>query len=111
MLAPPASGALATTSTGGAGNTERLLPIPWSAATAQGADPATPNPWPCRLIPASPSVRSLIDNGIERSETIRRQCQELAAALAIAVIEWGVRARSRTQKQQWKFATASSSPM
>ena len=65
--------------------------VPWSAATAQGAEPAKLNPWPCRLIPTSASVRSLIDKGIERSETIRRQCQELAASRAIVVIEWSVR--------------------
>ena len=65
--------------------------VPWSAATAQGAEPAKPNPWPCRLIPTSASVRALIDKGIERSETIRRQCQELAASRAVVVIEWGVK--------------------
>jgi hypothetical protein len=56
----------------------------------QGAEkPARPSPWSCRLIPVS-KLRPLVENGMERSETIRRQCDELAAALAVVVLEWGV---------------------
>jgi hypothetical protein len=43
---------------------------------------------PCRLI-AQPSVRKVIDEAWDRSETVRRQCEELAAARAVVVVEWG----------------------
>ena len=56
---------------------------------SQGAEqPAKASPWACRLIPV-PSVRPLVEKGMERSETIRRQCEELAAAQAVVVLEWG----------------------
>ena len=44
--------------------------------------------WACRLIPAA-SVRPVVEEGMQRSETIRRQCEELAAARAVVVLEWG----------------------
>ena len=31
----------------------------------------------------------MVKKGMERSETIRRQCEELAAARAVVVLEWG----------------------
>ena len=49
--------------------------------------PARVSPWPCRLIPVS-SLRSVIEKGMERSETLRRQCDELAAARAVVALEW-----------------------
>lgn len=56
---------------------------------AQGAEmPARASPWPCRLIPAS-TIRPVVERGMERSETMRRQCEELAAAQAVVVLEWG----------------------
>ena len=57
------------------------------AQTAQ--QPAKVNTLPCRLIPVSPTVRPVVETGMERSETIRRQCEELAAARAVVVLEWG----------------------
>lgn len=65
-----------------------------ASASAQGLapgaeQPAKPAPWDCRLIPV-PSVRPVVVKGMERSETIRRQCEELAAAEAVVVLEWGV---------------------
>ncbi len=79
--------------------------VPWSIAAvivssssagasaggaAQGAETASEaSPWPCRLIPAS-TLRPVVEKGMERSETIRRQCEELAAARAVVVLEWGV---------------------
>jgi len=54
---------------------------------AQKAPPATAPPWTCRLVPIS-SVRSVVERGLARSETIRRQCQELAAARAVVLLEW-----------------------
>lgn len=58
--------------------------------TAQEAKrPARASPWPCRLIPAS-TIRPVVARGMERSETMRRQCEELAAARAVVVFEWGV---------------------
>jgi len=42
----------------------------------------------------------VIEKGMERSETIRRQCQELAAARAVVLLEWGAmdsQSHARTQ--------------
>jgi len=88
----------------------RAILLPWSVAAVivssssigasaagalQGAEqPAKPSPWACRLIPAA-GVRPVIDKGMERSETIRRQCEELAAARAVVVLEWGAMADSQ----------------
>ena len=57
-------------------------------AAQKAEPPAKPPPWTCRLVPIS-SVRSVVERGLERSETIRRQCQELAAARAVVLLEWG----------------------
>lgn len=43
---------------------------------------------PCRLVAGS-SVRKAIDKAWDRSETVRRQCEELAAARAVVTVEWG----------------------
>ena len=60
-----------------------------AGGTAQGAEkPGRVPRWPCRLIAAS-TIRPVIEKGMERSETIRRQCDELAAARAVVVLEWG----------------------
>jgi hypothetical protein len=83
----------------------RRVLVPWSVAVAiassssagastagaaqGGNEPGRVRPWPCRLIPV-PSILAVIEKGIERSETIRRQCDELAAARAVVVLEWGV---------------------
>ncbi|MFL6279109.1 MAG: hypothetical protein ACJ731_03295, partial [Vicinamibacterales bacterium] len=62
---------------------------------AQGAQqPAKASHWACRLI-ATDTVRPVVEKGMERSETIRRQCEELAAAHAVVVLEWGVMADSQ----------------
>ena len=45
------------------------------------------SPWPCRLIPVA-KLRSVIEMGMERSEPIRRQCDELAAARAVVDLDW-----------------------
>ena len=56
---------------------------------------ASVSPWPCRLIPVS-TLRSVIEKGMERSETLRRQCQELAAARAVVAIQWETRTDSQS---------------
>jgi hypothetical protein len=72
-----------------------LIASPWTACAsvtgaAQAAEvPARPSPWPCRLIPAS-KIRPVVEKGMARSETMRGQCEELAAARAVVVLEWGV---------------------
>jgi len=43
---------------------------------------------PCRLI-AKPPARKVIDEAWDRSETVRRQCEQLAAARAVVMVEWG----------------------
>ncbi len=85
----------------------RAAVVPWavailsssSAASARGAaqgteQPAKKSAWACRLIPAA-SVRPVVEKGMQRSETIRRQCEELAAAHAVVVLEWGAMADSQ----------------
>jgi len=57
------------------------------AAAQQAGKPARVSPWPCRLIPVA-SLRSVIEKAMERSETIRRQCDELANAGAVVALEW-----------------------
>ena len=57
------------------------------AQVAEKPARATPAP-PCRLIAAS-TLRPVVAKGMARSETIRRQCEELAAAQAVVVLEWG----------------------
>ena len=54
----------------------------------QAEKPARTSPWPCRLI-ARPTLNRVIEKGWNRSETIRHQCEELAAARAVVVLEWG----------------------
>jgi hypothetical protein len=44
--------------------------------------------WPCRLI-VKPTLLGVIERGWQRSETLRRQCETLAAARAVVVLEWG----------------------
>ena len=82
----------------------RAVLVPWSVSAAilssssacvlvggavQRAElPARASPRACRLIPVS-TVRPVVEKAMERSETIRRQCQELAAARAVVVLEWG----------------------
>jgi hypothetical protein len=57
-------------------------------AVQGGEKPSSASAWPCRLIPVS-TLRSVVEKGLEKSETIRRQCEELAAARAVVVLEWG----------------------
>jgi hypothetical protein len=60
-----------------------------AGGAAQGGEtPGRVRPWPCRLIPAS-TIHPVIEKAMNRSETIRRQCDELAAARAVVVLEWG----------------------
>jgi hypothetical protein len=63
----------------------------WVSArsAAQSADTsARVREWPCRLI-AKPTLLDVVDDGWRRSATLRRQCEELASARAIVVLEWG----------------------
>ena len=73
--------------------------VAWSDAAAQGGDqPGRVPPWPCRLIAPS-TIRPVVETGMSRSETIRRQCDDLAAARAVIVLEWGAmdsRSHART---------------
>jgi hypothetical protein len=43
--------------------------------------------WPCRVV-AARTLREAFEQGWERSNTIRGQCEELAAARAVVVLEW-----------------------
>ena len=75
--------------------------VPWSvavvlvssstlwAAAGEAAQEARKPAWPCRLVPVS-KLRPVVEKGMERSETHRRQCEELATARAVVVLEWGV---------------------
>ena len=64
-------------------------------AGQQVEQPARVSPWPCRLIPVS-SLRSVVEKGMERSETLRQQCDELAAARAVVALEWETRTDSQS---------------
>lgn len=44
-------------------------------------------PWPCRLI-VKPTLLDVVEDGWERSPTLRRQCRELAEARSVVVLEW-----------------------
>ena len=59
------------------------------AAASPGQDGAAAvriPPWPCRLIVRS-TLLEVVEDGWHRSETLRRQCRELADAGAIVVLE------------------------
>jgi non-ribosomal peptide synthetase component F len=54
--------------------------------------------WPCRIV-ASGSLRETFALGWQRSATIRRQCEQLAAARAVVTLDWArldARARAKT---------------
>jgi hypothetical protein len=57
--------------------------------TAQSltARPARIDRWPCRVV-AAPTLREAFEEGWGRSQTIRSQCEELAAAGAVVALEW-----------------------
>ena len=44
--------------------------------------------WPCRLV-VQPPLRGVIEGAYAQSETLQRQCQELAQAAAVVLLEWG----------------------
>jgi hypothetical protein len=43
--------------------------------------------WPCRLI-VKPTLLGVVEGGWQRSETLRRQCETLAGAQAVVMLEW-----------------------
>ena len=43
--------------------------------------------WPCRLV-VKPTLLGVVEDGWERSSTLRRQCRELADASSVVVLEW-----------------------
>ena len=61
------------------------------AVTAQTVPDAPGKPridrWPCRVV-AARTLRAAFEQGWERSQTIRSQCEELAAARAVIALEW-----------------------
>ena len=54
----------------------------------EGEIQARPRRWPCLLV-VRPTLDRVVDDGLARSPTFRRQCEELAAARAVVVMEWG----------------------
>jgi hypothetical protein len=56
--------------------------------------------WPCRLV-VKPTLLGVVEDGWERSPTLRRQCDELAEASTIVVLEWDTttdsQSRAKTQ--------------
>ena len=90
VLAPLWVGALIVSLSGASASAERVA--------LEAKQSAKASPWACRLMPV-PSVRPVVEKGMERSQTVRRQCEELAAAQAVVVLEWGVmdsQSRART---------------
>ncbi len=45
--------------------------------------------WPCQVV-VKPTLLGTFEDGWERSPTLRRQCDELAAARAVVALQWGV---------------------
>jgi len=64
-----------------------IADAPADIAGQKAGKPVRVSAWPCRLIPVD-SLRSVIETGMERSATLRRQCDELAAAGAVVALEW-----------------------
>lgn len=58
-----------------------------SASEQQDPAPGQIRPWPCRLI-VKPTLLGVVEDGWERSPTLRRQCRELAEARSVVVLEW-----------------------
>jgi len=54
----------------------------------EGEGPARTSRRPCRLV-VKPTLEGVVDDGLERSPTFRRQCEDLAAARSVVVMEWG----------------------
>lgn len=65
---------------------------PVSLATAAGTQPGEFRVrvarWPCRLV-VKPTLLGVVETGWDRSPTLRRQCEVLAAAGAVVTLEWG----------------------
>jgi len=61
------------------------------AATAQAGPGAAGklriDPWPCRIV-AAQTLRETFEQAWDRSQTVRGQCEELAAARAVVALEW-----------------------
>jgi hypothetical protein len=54
----------------------------------EGQSPARPPTRPCRLV-VKGTLERVVDDGLERSPTLRQQCDELAAARAVVAMAWG----------------------
>jgi hypothetical protein len=46
------------------------------------------DPWPCRIV-AAQTLRETFEQAWDRAQTVRGQCEELAAARAVVALEWG----------------------
>ena len=53
-----------------------------------GESPVSTSRRPCRLV-VKPTLEGVVDDGLERSPTFRRLCDDLAAARAVVALEWG----------------------
>lgn len=61
------------------------------ALSAQGSSrggEVSPLPWHCRLV-VEGTLRDVVADGLERSHTLRRQCEALAEARAVMALQWG----------------------
>lgn len=53
----------------------------------QDPTPVRIPPWPCRLV-VKPTLLGVVEEGWERSPTLRQQCRELGDASSVVVLEW-----------------------
>ena len=54
-----------------------------------GRQPGRVPHWPCRLVVEWSSLREMLEDAWDRSPTFRQQCDELANAHAVVVVQWG----------------------
>jgi hypothetical protein len=73
------------------------------ALAEKSHQPGRVSRWPCVLVVESP-LREVLEDAWDRSPTFRQQCDELAAAHAVVVLQWGdadslSRAKTRMERR------------
>jgi len=77
-----------TLAAGIVGCTAAVLGIATGTWAQTDASHAEPRLWPCRLV-VKPTLLGAMENAWPRSATLRHQCEVLAQARAVVMLEWG----------------------